>query len=72
VCDFNSRKKVALLAATSYVSICHGSSTLFMASRDSALRAVLRAQPFTMLKPENYEQWKDLEINFDPRDMIRG
>jgi outer membrane biosynthesis protein TonB len=50
----------------------HGSSVLFMASRDSALRAVLRAQPFTMLKPENYEQWKDLEINFDPRDMIRG
>jgi outer membrane biosynthesis protein TonB len=50
----------------------HGKSALFMASRDSALRAVLRAQPFDMLKVENYEQWKDLEINFDPRDMIRG
>jgi hypothetical protein len=25
-----------------------------------------------MLKPEHYEQWKDIEINFDPRDMIRG
>jgi len=50
----------------------HGKSALFMASRDSALRAVLRAQPFDMLKPEHYEQWRDLEINFDPRDMIRG
>jgi hypothetical protein len=25
-----------------------------------------------MLKPEHYEQWKDVEITFDPRDMIRG
>jgi hypothetical protein len=25
-----------------------------------------------MIKPEHYEQWKEIEINFDPRDMIRG
>jgi hypothetical protein len=25
-----------------------------------------------MLKPEHYEQWKDVESTFDPRDMIRG
>jgi hypothetical protein len=24
-----------------------------------------------MLKPEHYEQWKDIEITFDPRDMFR-
>ena len=28
--------------------------------------------PIDMLKPEHYEQWKDIEITFDPRDMIRG
>ena len=39
---------------------------------ESAKRAILRCQPFNMLKPEQYEQWKDIEINFDPRDMIRG
>jgi outer membrane biosynthesis protein TonB len=49
-----------------------GSSPLFNASRDSAIRAVFRGQPYDMLKPEHYEQWKDIEINFDPRDMIRG
>jgi colicin import membrane protein len=49
-----------------------GQSAMFMAARDSAMRAVFRGQPFDMLKPENYEQWKDIEITFDPRDMIRG
>ena len=42
------------------------------ASASSALRAVFRGQPFSMLRPETYEQWKDIEITFDPRDMIRG
>jgi colicin import membrane protein len=49
-----------------------GTSPLFTASRDSAIRAVFRGQPFDMLKAEHYEQWKDIEITFDPRDMIRG
>jgi colicin import membrane protein len=39
---------------------------------ESAKRAVLQCQPFTMLKPENYETWRDMEILFDPRDMFRG
>ncbi len=39
---------------------------------DSAKRAILRCQPFNMLKPEHYEQWKDIEINFDPQYMLRG
>jgi outer membrane biosynthesis protein TonB len=49
-----------------------GKTTLFMAARDSAVRALFRGQPFDMLKPEHYEQWKEIEINFDPRYMIRG
>ena len=49
-----------------------GQSPMFMAARDSAIRAVFRGQPFDMLRPEHYEQWKDIEITFDPRDMIRG
>ncbi len=35
-------------------------------------RAVFRGQPFDMLRAETYEQWKDIEITFDPREMIRG
>jgi hypothetical protein len=42
------------------------------AMADSAKRAILRCQPYKMLKPEHYEQWKDIEINFDPRLMIHG
>jgi outer membrane biosynthesis protein TonB len=42
------------------------------ASASSALRAVFRGQPFDMLRPETYELWKDIEVTFDPRDMIRG
>ena len=49
-----------------------GRSSLFMASRDRAVSAIFRGQPFDMLKPENYEQWKDIEIVFDPRHMIDG
>jgi colicin import membrane protein len=45
-----------------------GSSPEFIASRDSALRAIESGQPFTMLKPENYQFWKEIEITFDPRD----
>jgi hypothetical protein len=30
---------------------------------------VIRGQPYTMLKPEHYELWKDVVITFDPRFM---
>jgi outer membrane biosynthesis protein TonB len=49
-----------------------GSSLHYIAARDSAKRAVIRGQPYDMLRPEHYEQWKDIEITFDPRDMLRG
>jgi colicin import membrane protein len=41
------------------------------AMAESAKRAILSCQPFTMLRPQTYEQWKDIEITFDPRDMFR-
>jgi colicin import membrane protein len=42
------------------------------AMAESATRAILTCQPFTMLRPEHYQQWKDIEITFDPRDMFGG
>jgi colicin import membrane protein len=54
------------------IVLSSGKSPLFIAARDSAVRALFRGQPYDMLKPEHYEQWKDIEITFDPRDMIRG
>jgi colicin import membrane protein len=47
-------------------------SQLGPAMADSARRAIMRCQPFKMLRPESYEQWKDIEINFDPQQMLRG
>jgi outer membrane biosynthesis protein TonB len=42
------------------------------AMAESAKRAIMSCQPFTMLKPEHYKQWQDLEITFDPHEMFGG
>jgi outer membrane biosynthesis protein TonB len=39
---------------------------------ESARRALLTCQPFKMLRPETYADWKDIEILFDPKDMFGG
>jgi colicin import membrane protein len=52
--------------------VSSGNSPLAIAARESAARALNRGQPFDMLKPEHYEQWKDIEITFDPREMFGG
>jgi colicin import membrane protein len=50
----------------------NGSNVLFQAARDSALRAIYRGQPFDMLQPSHYEIWKEMDITFDPRDLLPG
>jgi outer membrane biosynthesis protein TonB len=52
--------------------VSSGKTPLGVAARESAARAIHRGQPYDMLRPENYELWKDIEITFDPRDMNRG
>jgi len=49
-----------------------GSGPLYVAARDSAVRALFLSQPFDMLRPEHYELWKEIEVTFDPRYMFRG
>jgi TolA protein len=51
--------------------VSSGKTPAAIAARESAARAINRGQPFDMLRPENYELWKDIEITFDPRDMGR-
>lgn len=48
-----------------------GTTERYVKARDAAVRAIFRAQPFTMLLPANYDWWKEIEITFDPRDMGR-
>ncbi len=47
-------------------------SSLGPALADSAKRALLLCQPFTMLMPAHYDQWKDLELKFDPHELLGG
>ena len=47
-------------------------SSLGPALSESAKRALLLCQPFTMLKPEHYDQWKDLQLKFDPQELLGG
>jgi hypothetical protein len=54
------------------VVITGGEGPLFEATRDSALRAVFQAQPYDMLSPTTYDQWKEMDINFDPREVFGG
>jgi colicin import membrane protein len=41
----------------------------FLAISDSAIRAAEACQPYS-LPPAKYEIWKDIVLNFDPRDMF--
>jgi hypothetical protein len=54
------------------VVLTGGDGPLFDATRDSALRAVFQAQPYDMLSPSTYDQWKEMDINFDPREVFGG
>jgi len=47
-------------------------SPLGPALAESAKRALLLCQPFTMLKPEHYDQWKAIELKFDPHELLGG
>jgi outer membrane biosynthesis protein TonB len=50
----------------------HGSHPAFQAASESALRAVRSCAPYSFLPVAKYEAWKDVIIDFDPRDMFRG
>ena len=38
---------------------------------ESAKRAILQCQPYTMLRKETYDNWKDMELAFRPSDMFK-
>ena len=62
-------KRDGTLAAGPAV-LTSGSGVQYNAMRDSAVRAVFVGQPYTMLKPENYDIWKEIDFTFDTKDMF--
>ncbi len=47
-----------------------GSGVQFNAMRDSAVRAVLVGQPYSMLRPDHYDSWKEIDFTFDTKEMF--
>jgi outer membrane biosynthesis protein TonB len=37
---------------------------------ESGKRALLACQPFTMLRPEHYDAWKEILVGFNPHEML--
>lgn len=52
--------------------VSRGTSPRYQAAADAAMRAVLQGQPYDMLRPATYDQWKDMIVTFDPRQMFRS
>ncbi len=46
------------------------SDAFFRAAADSAIRAVWKCSPLQNLPPDKYETWQDMELNFDPKEML--
>lgn len=48
----------------------YSSDTFFRAAADSAVRAVHKCSPLKNLPPDKYGSWREMELNFDPKDML--
>ncbi len=48
----------------------YGSDTFFRAAADSAVRAVKMCSPLKNLPPDKYDTWKDMELTFNPKDLL--
>ena len=46
-----------------------GAGPLFEATRDSAVQALIKGQPYDMLSQSTYDVWKDITLNFNPREV---
>jgi hypothetical protein len=49
--------------------VAGSASPLGPALAESGTRALLMCQPFKMLKPEHYALWKDITVDFTPREF---
>lgn len=46
-----------------------GIGRLYDVAADAARRAVIQCQPYS-LPPQKYDVWKDVQVNFDPRELF--
>src|SRR5262249_42271324 len=50
----------------------HSAHPVFQVAAESALRGIRKCAPFSFMPAAKYEAWKDVEVNFDPREMFGG
>jgi outer membrane biosynthesis protein TonB len=50
----------------------HSMHPLFDVAASSAVRAILRCQPYDRLPIAKYESWRSIIFNFDPQEMFSG
>jgi len=48
----------------------YNSDTFFRAAADSAIRAVWKCSPLKNLPPDKYGSWRDMELTFDPQELM--
>ena len=48
----------------------YAGDSFFRAAADSAVRAVWMCSPLKNLPPDKYDAWGDMELTFDPSDML--
>ena len=45
------------------------SDPFYRTMAESAVRAVRKTEQIQYLSPKKYEQWRDIKLTFDPREM---
>jgi hypothetical protein len=48
----------------------YNSDTFYRAAADSAVRATHECSPLKNLPPDKYGSWKEMELTFNPADML--
>jgi colicin import membrane protein len=64
-------KKDGSLAADPLV-LNHSATPLFQVAAEAATRGIRKCAPFSFMPQAKYEAWKEVEVNFDPREMFGG
>ncbi len=44
----------------------------YRTAAESAVRAIMKCEPFQNLPVDKYDRWQDIELNFDPQSMLGG
>lgn len=50
----------------------HSALPLFQVAAEAAIRGIRKCAPYTFMPAAKYDVWKDVEVNFDPREMFGG